>query len=72
MQNIITKLGGRKFLVALMSLVAVVVAALTGYEIPETLQNTVIGILGTYLIGQGIADGLSGGKTSSTPTDETK
>jgi len=65
MNTIIGKLGGKKFIVALLGLIAVVVAALTGYEIaPETLQ-TVAAIVSSYLIGQGVADGFSGGKTSS-------
>lgn len=62
------KIGGRKFVVALFSLIAVVVAALTGVDI-EPYKETVIGIIGTYLLGQGVADGLSHGKTSSNPPE---
>ena len=64
--SIIAKLGGRKFLIALFSLIGVVVAALTGVDI-EPYKETIIGVVGTYLVGQGVADGLSGGATSSTP-----
>ena len=67
--GVIAKLGGRKFLVAVLGLVGVVVAALTGFDISK-YQETIIGILGTYLLGQGLADGLSGGATSSTPPKE--
>lgn len=63
--NFIGKIGGRKFLVAVFGLIAVVVASLTGVNI-EAYQETIIGIIGTYLLGQGLADGLSKGATSST------
>lgn len=66
--NFLGKIGGRKFVVALFSLIAVVVAALTGVDI-EPYKETVIGIIGTYLLGQGVADGLSKGATSSTQPD---
>lgn len=65
MQKLIAKLGGRKFLLALVTLLGVAVASLTGYEIDANLRDTLVGVLGTYLLGQGLADGLSGGKTSS-------
>ena len=69
MSSFLGKIGGRKFVVALLGLVGVVVAALTGLDI-EPYKETVMGILGSFLIGQGLADGLSGGKTSSTPPKE--
>lgn len=62
--EVIAKLGGRKFLVALFSLIAVIVAALTGVDI-QPYSETVIGIVGTYMLGQGVADGMSKGATSS-------
>lgn len=65
MQKLIAKLGGRKFLLALVTLLGVAVASLTGYEIDANLRDTLVGVLGTYLLGQGLADGLSGGKTAS-------
>lgn len=67
--NFLAKIGGRKFVVALFSLIAVVVAALTGVDI-EPYKETVIGIIGSYLLGQGVADGLSKGATSSSPPKE--
>lgn len=66
--NFIGKIGGRKFLVALFALIAVVVLALTGVDIAP-YQDAIIGIAGSFLIGQGVADGLSGGKTSSSPPE---
>ncbi|MCK6470413.1 MAG: hypothetical protein L6R28_01595 [Planctomycetes bacterium] len=65
MKNLISKLGGRKFLLAFVTLIGVAVASLTGYEIDANLRETLVGVLGTYLLGQGLADGLSGGKTAS-------
>jgi len=65
MKKLIGKIGGRKFVVALVSMIGIVVAAVTGIDIAP-YKETIIGILGTYLLGQGIADGLSGGKTSTT------
>ena len=69
MKKIIGKLGGRKFLVAVLGLIGVMVAALTGFDIaPYT--TTIIGIAAPYLIGQGLADGLSAGKTATTKDKE--
>jgi len=69
MRELIGKLGGRKFLVAVVGLVGVVVAALTGFDL-DPYKETIIGVLGAFMVGQGIADGASGGKTSTTTPDE--
>ena len=77
MKALIGKIGGRKFLVALIGLIGIVVAAVTGFDI-EPYKETIIGVIGTYLLGQGISDGLSKGATSTvalvspekTPKDE--
>lgn len=66
--DFVAKIGGRKFVVALFSLVAVVVMAKWNIDI-KPYENTFIGVVGTYLLGQGVADGLSGGKTSSSPPE---
>lgn len=69
MNNFLAGLGGRKFVVALLGIIAVIVATKTGIEIkPEILEKlvTAIGaITGAYVVSQGVADGLSGGATSS-------
>lgn len=69
MNNFIGSIGGKKFIVALLSLIAVVVTAKTGIEVnPDTLNKVIeaIGMIaGGFGVGQGIADGFSGGKTSS-------
>lgn len=68
MKAIVAKLGGRKFIVALVGLVIVIVDSLTGWDLTGQ-KELLITILGGYLIGQGVADGLSGGKTSSSNGD---
>ncbi len=69
MNNFIGSIGGKKFIVALLGLLAVVFTAKTGIEIPAATQTQIfetIGlIVGGFGIGQGIADGFSGGATSS-------
>lgn len=55
----------------IVSVIGLACALLAGYgiNIPDELQKALIDaimvIVGSYNIGQGIADGLSGGKTSS-------
>lgn len=70
MNAIIGKLGGRSFIVALVGLILVIVTATTGLEISEDIKKQVIEaimlIVGIHSAGRGIADGLSGGKTSTT------
>ena len=69
MNAFIGSIGGKKFIVALFGLIAVVFTAKTKIEVPPETLNTVLTaiatIVGTFGVGQGIADGLSGGKTSS-------
>ncbi len=64
MNVIIGRLGGKKFIVALFGLVAVVVAAISGIDI-KPYENAFMSVIASFLVGQGVADGLSGGKTSS-------
>lgn len=61
----IGKLGGRKFLVALVTLLVVVISATTGIDL-EPYKEIVIGVTSSYLLAQGVADGWSGGATSTT------
>lgn len=63
MLRILGKLGGRKFIVAVFSALAVGLNSYFG--ISEAAVMTIGGIAASYLLGQGIADGLSGGETSS-------
>lgn len=64
MNKILGQIGGRKFIIALFSLVGVVVLAKWNVDISK-YQDAFVGITGAYLIGQGVADGLSGGATST-------
>ena len=63
MNNILGQLGGKKFILALFGLVAVVLNAKFG--VSEQSVLAVGGIVAAYVLGQGLADGLSGGATSS-------
>lgn len=64
MVSILGKLGGRKFIVAVFAAIAVGLHSWLG--ISEEVVYTIGGIAASYILGQGVADGLSGGRTSST------
>lgn len=64
MLNFIGKMGGRKFLVALVALAAVVLNATLGISEQSVLIGGGIAI--SYILGQSFADGLTGGATSTT------
>ncbi len=57
------KLGGRKFIVALFGALAVALHNSLGIE-PDAVM-TLGGIVAAYVFSQGVADGFSGGATSS-------
>ncbi len=63
MNSFIGKIGGRKFIVALFAMIAVVLQHTLGIN-PEVVY-TIGGVAAAYVTGQGIADGMSGGATSS-------
>ena len=63
MNSFIGKIGGRKFILAL---VAIVVTGLMNGLDPETKGWIISVITGGFSVGQGMADGLSKGKTSTT------
>ena len=48
-------------------LLGVVVLALKEFGLDEATANTIGGLIGVYILGQGVSDGLSGGMTSSQP-----
>ena len=64
------KIGGRKFILAVFAVAAVALSSAFG--ISESAVMTVGGIVASYLMGQGFADGMSGGATSSTTPDQTE
>ena len=64
------KLGGRKFLMAVFGVVAIGVHNWLGINTEAVI--TLGGVIAAFIFGQGIADGLSGGATSSTAAGETK
>jgi len=62
--NFLGKLGGRKFVVAVFGVVAIGLHNWLGINTEAVI--TLGGVIAAFLFGQGIADGLSGGATSST------
>lgn len=67
LNNLITSVGGKKMLVNIGAAAAIVLALVCKSADPEMVK-TIISVIGTictaFHIGQGLADGLSGGKTS--------
>jgi len=62
--RLLAALGGRKFILAVFSVVAVALQAWLGISAEAVM--TFGGIVAAYLLGQGFADGFSGGATSTT------
>ena len=63
MLPILARLGGRKFIVAVFGAIAVGLHSWLGIDPDSVLALG--GIIAAYVFGQGIADGFSGGSTSS-------
>lgn len=64
MNPIFATVGGRKFLMAIIAMIAAVVMKYTNFD-----QVTALAIVGTaisYIVGQSVADAATDGKTSST------
>jgi len=61
--NLLARLGGRKFLLALFGALAIALHSWLGIEQESVLALG--GVIAAYVFGQGIADGFSGGATSS-------
>lgn len=67
MNKFLGKIGGRKFILAVFMPIAIALSSAFG--ISETVIMTIGGIVATYIGAQGVADGLSGGATSTTTPD---
>lgn len=63
MVSVLAKLGGRKFVLAVFGAVAIAAHAWLGID--ESAVMTLGAVISAYIFGQGIADGLSGGVTST-------
>ncbi len=61
--QILGRLGGRKFLVAVFGALAVALHGWLGIDPDSVLALG--GIVAAYVFGQGVADGFSGGSTST-------
>jgi hypothetical protein len=62
--ELLGKLGGRKFLMAVVGVIAIGLHNWLGINTEGVI--TLGGVVAAFIFGQGIADGLSGGATSST------
>lgn len=62
--GILGKLGGRKFVVAVFGVIGIGLHNWLGID--SNAVMTIGGVVAAFIFGQGIADGLSGGATSST------
>lgn len=66
--TILGKLGGRKFLIALFGAIAIGLHNWLG--ISEDAVLALGGVVAAYVFGQGVADGFSGGATSTVARNE--
>ena len=66
--DILGKLGGRKFLVAVFGALAIGLHSWLGLS--EDAVIALGGVVAAYVFGQGVADGLSGGATSTVAKQE--
>ena len=64
MASFIGKIGGRKFLVAFLGLIGVVVSATTGFDLAP-YAGTIIGIAAPYILGQSVVDAATKGGSST-------
>jgi len=65
MKKLIGKLGGRKWLISLVSVLLVGLNRVIGLDLSETAIASIAGIAAALVLGQGFADGASGGATST-------
>jgi hypothetical protein len=63
MNAVIGKLGGKKFLVTLGGAAVLILHNWLGLSTQSATE--IVGLLMTYVVGQSVADGWSGGATSS-------
>lgn len=62
--ELIGRLGGRKFILAIIAVVAIGLHNWLGIDVNSVY--TIGGIIATFIFGQSFADGMSGGTTSTT------
>lgn len=62
--GILGKLGGRKFLMMIVGVVAVGLHNYLGLD--QNAVLTIGGLIATYVLGQSVSEGMSGGATSTT------
>ena len=70
MKKIIGKLGGRKFVLALVSSVVIALSSLMGLDLPTEKVAAIAATVVGFVLAQGYADGKSQGATSTTTDDD--
>jgi len=67
MQRLLASLGGRKWLATLLGMVLVSAMIFTNkdFETVKWFGTWIVGLIATFNIAQGVADGMSKGNTSS-------
>ena len=66
MKALIGKLGGRKFLLALVTAVVIALSSLIGLDLPVEKVASIAAVVVGFIVAQGYADGKTDGKTSTT------
>ena len=66
MKALIGKMGGRKFLLALATVLVVGLSSLIGLDLPTEKVASIAAVVVGFLVSQGYADGKSLGATSTT------
>ena len=70
MNYLISALGGKKYTSVIIGIISVILIGVfkdrlgLSEEATETMTLSILGMVGAHNVGQGIADGLTGGKTS--------
>jgi len=66
MKKVIGKLGGRKFLLSVITTVVIAISSAIGLDLPAEKVASIAAVVVGFLVAQGYADGKSGGATSTT------
>ncbi len=69
MKKMIGKLGGRKFLLAVVGAIVIGGSSLMGIDLTPEKVTSIAAIIVGFAVAQGYADGQSDGKTSTTTDD---
>jgi hypothetical protein len=65
MTKFLEMFGSKKFTVAILTVAVVIINKVLGWNIADEMVDKIANVAMVYIGAQGVADGLSGGKTSS-------